>query len=75
MLQEESNEPGIAFTEHTPRVRRSPFIHTPVLLPQLVQQFNGTITNDKFCLSRVRPLPFVSARPWGTEKVGFCCKK
>jgi hypothetical protein len=24
--------------------------------------FNGTITNDKFCLSRVKPLPKMSAR-------------
>jgi hypothetical protein len=34
---------------------------------------NGTITNDKFCLSRVKPLPFVSARPRGTEKVEYPC--
>lgn len=35
--------------------------------------FNGTITNDKFCMSRVKPLPFVSARPRGNEKVEYPC--
>lgn len=36
---------------------------------------NGIITNGKFCMSRVRPLPFVSARPRGTAKVEYPCER
>ena len=40
MLQEQSNELGIEFTEHTPRVRRSPFSNPSVLLPQLIEHLH-----------------------------------
>src|SRR5215469_6117003 len=33
VLQEQSNQLGIQFTEHTPRVDRLPFINLPILLP------------------------------------------
>jgi hypothetical protein len=61
------------------QVRSMPHTELGMILMQrgiasMVQAIlNGTITNDKFCLSRVKPLPFVSARPRGTEKVEYPC--
>src|SRR6266487_144924 len=40
VLQEQSNELGIQFTEDPPLVRRSPFINPSVLLPQLVEHLH-----------------------------------
>ncbi len=40
MLQEQSNELGIQFTEDPPLVRRSPFINPSVLLPQLIEHLH-----------------------------------
>src|SRR4051794_11761155 len=50
MLQQHADQFGIQFTQDPPWVARAPFIHLPMLLPEFVEQFNGTITNDKFCL-------------------------
>lgn len=57
MLQEEPNELGIQFTEHAPRVRRSPFISMPILLPQFGEHFHGVATDRKSGLPLLRPLP------------------
>ncbi len=40
MLQQQSNELGIQFTEDPPLVHRSPFINPSVLLPQLIEHLH-----------------------------------
>ena len=40
VLQQQSNELGIQFTEDPPLVRRLPFINPSVLLPQLIEHLH-----------------------------------
>ncbi len=42
-----------------------------VTVTQTVAHFNGTITNDKFCMSRIGQLQPLSARKLVTQEVNF----
>src|SRR5947209_1247200 len=53
MLHQHAQQLGIQLTHDALRVLRLPLIDLAQVFPQLPQQFNGTITNDKFCMSRM----------------------
>src|SRR6266581_5809117 len=53
VLEQQSDQLRIQLTQHAPRVAGPPLVDASVRLPQFVEQLNGTITNDKFCLSRM----------------------
>jgi hypothetical protein len=52
VLAHERQQFGIHLTEDPLGVRRPPVINAAVTLPELEQEFNGLITNDKFCMVR-----------------------
>ena len=66
---------GVQLRQDAIRFGTAPGIHFAHLLPQFPTQFNGTITNDKFCMSRLGRLhlswwrlPVRSRAPVSQEK-------
>src|SRR5712692_3934336 len=53
MLYQHAQQFGIQLTQDAHGVGGLPLINGAQLFPELPEQFNGTITNDKFCMSRM----------------------
>jgi hypothetical protein len=56
MLDEHGQQLGIHLAQDAPGLAAAPLVQQGLMLPQLKEQFNGTITNDKFCMSRTARL-------------------
>ncbi len=62
LLEHQREQFGVHLTQDTRRVGRPPRRDLAVTLPQFEQQFNGLITNDKFCIVRTEHLTLSWAR-------------
>src|SRR5260370_714980 len=51
-LDQHRRQFGIHFAQDAPTLGGAPFIDLSIFFPEPKEQFNGLITNDKFCLSR-----------------------
>jgi hypothetical protein len=54
--QDQANHTRVQFSQNTLATHVGKLPEAGVAFPKLEDQFNGTITNDKFCLSRIAKL-------------------
>jgi len=57
MLDDHGEQLGEDLTQNAPGVGTARLINVAVAFPQLEEEFNGMITNDKFCTTRACVLP------------------